>query len=232
MRLYFLFALLMLACHTRQDRTAVEHNTEENPLEEARDVEEMSEPAPEIHYADSDFVNLALLSADFVFNLKYASDDNFLGERVYSCGECFLRYEVASALVEANSKFLEKGYRIKLYDCYRPLRVQRKMWAMVPDARYVANPYTSVGSYHNRGSAVDITLVDESGHELDMGTAFDFFGEESHYAYPGVSDAVRFNRDLLREVMESVGFKGIRTEWWHFSRNSFPVSDRNFCPEP
>ena len=101
----------------------------------------------------------------------------------------------------------------------------------MPDPRYVANPYSSTGSYHNRGGAVDITLVDIQGNELDMGTPFDHFGKESHFDNKNLPEKVIANRILLREGMEMAGFNGIRTEWWHFSTGYYPVTDEQLCPE-
>jgi len=178
---------------------------------------------------DSTFVNLNTSTKDFVFDLKYATADNFLKQPVYTCSNCYLRLEVARKLVQANKYFMSQGYRIKLFDCYRPLSVQKKMWNIMPDARYVANPNSSTGSYHNRGSAVDVTLVDSLGNELDMGTPFDFFGEQSHFDFKDLPVKVLGNRILLREGMEMVGFNGIRTEWWHFSAGKYKVSDVDMC---
>ena len=127
------------------------------------------------------FVNLHNYSKDFRYDMKYATADNFLKEKVYPCAECFLRVKTVKALLAANKIFLAKGYRIKLYDCYRPLSIQKKMWKIVPNANFVANP--KKGSIHNKGGAVDITLVDSLGIELNMGTKFDFFGEEASHNY-------------------------------------------------
>src|SRR6478609_3861234 len=114
---------------------------------------------------DTTFVNLKDYSQDFVYDMKYATDDNFLKSRVYDCAECYLRYKTVKALVLANQRFMKKGLKIKLFDCYRPLDIQKKMWAIVPNPKYVANP--AKGSIHNRGGAVDITLVDLNGKELE-----------------------------------------------------------------
>lgn len=162
-----------------------------------------------------DFVRLADLDSTFAFDMKYATTDNFLHTRAYECAECMVRYEVAQALVRANAYFKEKGYRIQFYDCYRPLDVQKAMWEIMPDARYVADP--AKGSIHNRGGAVDITLVDEAGKALDMGTAFDYFGEAAHHAYQNLSAEVLANRRLLKTGMERFGFNAITTEWWHYN---------------
>jgi D-alanyl-D-alanine dipeptidase len=163
---------------------------------------------------DTSFVNIQTLSSDFVLDLKYATTDNFLHQIVYDCPECFLRIRTAKALVKANQELIKKGFRIKLYDCYRPLDVQKKMWKILPGTNYVANP--KKGSKHNRGAAVDLTLVDLFGNELDMGTKFDFFGPEAHHTYTKHSKEVLQNRKLLKETLAKYNFKSIYNEWWHY----------------
>ena len=162
----------------------------------------------------SDFVRLKDLSSDFVYELKYATPDNFLKQAVYDCGECYLRKSTAEALVKANEAFKQLGYRIKLFDCYRPLSVQKKMWKILPGTHYVANP--AKGSKHNRGAAVDLTLVDAQGKELNMGTPFDFFGKEAHHTYTEHTKEVLENRKLLKETLNKYNFKSIYSEWWHY----------------
>jgi len=162
----------------------------------------------------SDFVRLKDLSPDFVYELKYATPDNFLKQAVYDCGECYLRKSTAEALVKANEAFKQLGYRIKLFDCYRPLSVQKKMWKILPGTHYVANP--AKGSKHNRGAAVDLTLVDAQDKELNMGTPFDFFGKEAHHTYTEHSKEVLENRKLLKETLDKFNFKSIYSEWWHY----------------
>jgi len=162
----------------------------------------------------SDFVRLKDLSPDFVYELKYATPDNFLKQAVYDCGECYLRKSTAEALVKANEAFKQLGYRIKLFDCYRPLSVQKKMWKILPGTHYVANP--AKGSKHNRGAAVDLTLVDAQGKELNMGTPFDFFGKEAHHTYTEHPKEVLENRKLLKETLDKFNFKSIYSEWWHY----------------
>ena len=163
---------------------------------------------------ESNFVRLKDLSSDFVYELKYATPDNFLKQAVYDCGECYLRKSTAEALVKANEAFKQLGYRIKLFDCYRPLSVQKKMWKILPGTHYVANP--AKGSKHNRGAAVDLTLVDAQGKELNMGTPFDFFGKEAHHTYTQHSKEVLENRKLLKETLNKFNFKSIYSEWWHY----------------
>ncbi len=175
---------------------------------------------------NDEFVDVEKLSGNFVLDMKYATADNFLKEKVYSCAKCYVRNEVAQALLNANKDFMRQGYRIKLFDCYRPHSVQKKMWKIVPDPGYVADP--KGGSVHNRGAAVDITLTDLKGNELDMGTAFDHFGKEASHSYTQLSEKVIANRKMLRSTMEKHGFKTIRTEWWHYNFSTgkkFKISD-------
>ncbi len=169
---------------------------------------------PTLWAQQSDFVLLKSLSPDFVFDMKYATPDNFLKQAVYDCGDCYLRKSTAEALVKANAEFLKLGYRIKLFDCYRPLAVQKKMWKILPGTHYVANP--AKGSKHNRGAAVDLTLVDKDGNELDMGTPFDFFGKEAHHTCTTLPKKVLENRKLLKDILNKYNFKSIYSEWWHY----------------
>jgi len=167
---------------------------------------------------DTTFVNLRDYSQEFAYDMKYATTDNFLKAKVYDCAECYLRLKTVSALIDANKKFLKKGYRIKIFDCYRPLDIQKKMWAIVSNPKYVANP--AKGSIHNRGGAVDITLVDPQGAELEMGTSFDFFGKEAAHNYKKLSSKVKRNRNLLKSVMIGSGFSPFDSEWWHYNLKS------------
>ncbi|WP_300567279.1 M15 family metallopeptidase [Flavobacterium sp.] len=165
--------------------------------------------------SDTTFVNLKDYSQDFILDMKYATNDNFLKTKVYDCASCYLRLKTVNSLIEANKKFQRKGYRIKIFDCYRPLSVQKKMWEIVSDATYVANP--ARGSIHNRGGAVDITLVDEDGKELDMGTTFDFFGPESAHDYENLSKEALKNRKFLKRIMQRYNFESFDSEWWHYN---------------
>ena len=163
---------------------------------------------------DSTFVNLKQYSSDFLYDMKYATEDNFLKAKVYDCAECYLRLKTVKALIAANADFEKLGYTIKIFDCYRPLSIQKRMWEIVSNPIYVANP--AKGSIHNRGGAVDIILVDADGNELDFGTGFDFFGKEATHSYNKLSKKIRNNRKLLRKIMEQNGFKALASEWWHY----------------
>ncbi len=175
---------------------------------------------------DTAFVRLADYSSGFSYDMRYATDNNFLEEAVYPCGECYTRVKTARALLAANRDFKGQGFRIRFFDCYRPNSVQFKMWELVPNPQYVANP--EKGSIHNRGGAVDITLETLEGKPLEMGTDFDFFGPRAHHDHTELPSKVLENRRLLKETMESNGFWSIRTEWWHYNlsaASSYPVAD-------
>lgn len=189
--LYLLFLLLMTAVVAGQDHSGLQESI-----------------------SDTTFVNLKAYSQDFVYDMKYATAENFLKAPVYDCAECYLRLKTVKALIEANKVFISNGYRIKIFDCYRPLDIQKKMWAIVSNPKYVADP--TKGSIHNRGGAVDLTLVDENGVALDMGTDFDFFGPEAAHGYKQLSSEVKRNRKLLKKVMEQSQFKAFDSEWWHY----------------
>ena len=179
--------------------------------------------------ADTTFVNLKDYSKDFVYDMKYATEDNFLKAKVYDCAECLLRYKTVKALIAANKDFIEKGYRIKLFDCYRPLSIQKKMWEIVPKPEYVADP--KKGSIHNRGGAVDITLVDSNGKELEMGTSFDYFGFEASHSFPTLPRKVKSNRKFLKKIMIENGFNPFDSEWWHYNLKTGlkdPVSNQKW----
>ncbi len=170
-----------------------------------------------ISYSQSDtaIVLLSSIDPEIVQDVKYATEDNFTGKILYPTAKVYLRKITAEKLSQA-SDYLEKnhGLRIKIFDGYRPHSVQIRMWEIFPNPNYVANP--AKGSKHGRGAAVDITLIDKNGNELDMGTPYDTFNEKAHFASENISATARKNRDLLRSVMKKFGFKGISTEWWHF----------------
>lgn len=168
--------------------------------------------------ADTTFVRLADYNNDFEYDLRYATENNFLKAKVYDCAECYTRVKTAKALIKANKDFIKQGYKIKFFDCYRPNSVQYKMWEIVPNPQYVANPVK--GSIHNKGGAVDITLITLEGDELDMGTDFDFFGKKAYHDNMDLPQEILHNRKVLKETMEKYGFWSVRTEWWHYNLSS------------
>ncbi len=172
-------------------------------------------PPPPPDYDTAQWTEVVRLDSSILIDMKYATTENFVEEQMYDCSRCFLRPEVARAVVRVHQSLHEQGLGLKMLDCFRPRPVQWQLWEKVPDPRYVADPRK--GSMHNRGAAVDLTLVDSLGNELEMGTPYDFFGPEAHPSYTNLPDSVLNNRKVLREAMMAEGFKPITTEWWHFS---------------
>lgn len=156
-----------------------------------------------------------------VYDLRYATQNNFTGEKLYRKGDkTFLRLPAAEALRDAANELAAQGYALKIWDAYRPYSVTKKMWTLIHDDRYVADP--AKGSGHNRGLAIDLTLM-KDGKETDMGTGFDDFTDSAHRDFKRLPDGVLKNRLLLQNAMENHGFKGLSTEWWHYA---FPNDGR------
>ena len=149
-----------------------------------------------------------------VIDLKYATTNNFTGKKIYNQSACVLQEGTMAKLKKANTEFKTLGYRIKIWDAYRPADVQKYFWTLVPDSRFIANP-NQAGSRHNRGAAVDITLVDNKGNELVMPTKFDTFTEKAYRNAP-MSKEAKDNLEILTRIMTKNGFNPIETEWWHY----------------
>lgn len=221
LRIFFIVLTMMLvACRKkptseREVKNSVEKAAEvlDTILDKKRTPEKKFKSV--VGLADSTFVRLADFSDGFAYDMRYATDNNFLKAQVYDCAECYTRVKTVNALLAANEEFRSKGVKIKFYDCYRPNSVQYKMWKIVPNPQYVANPVK--GSIHNKGGAVDITLVTLEGEELDMGTDFDFFGKRAYHDNFDLPQEILDNRKLLKETMEKHGFWSTRTEWWHYN---------------
>ncbi|RYG47492.1 peptidase M15 [bacterium] len=161
-----------------------------------------------------------------VYEIRYATADNFTGKRLYPVARCFLARAVAERLRKVHDDLLKRGYRMKIYDGYRPHGVTKRMWALIGDERYVADP--KKGSRHNRGAAIDLTLCDLRGRELPMPSAFDDFSERAHRDYTNASPEAIHHRRILEEAMAARGFSGLATEWWHFDARGwehYPIRD-------
>lgn len=169
-------------------------------------------------------VEIKKLAPTVVYDLRYATKENFTGKKLYKNGKAtFVRLAVVNALQKVVEDLKEKGLRLKIWDAYRPYSATKQMWELVHDERYVANP--AKGSGHNRGLAIDVTLIDlKTETELNMGTGFDNFTDTAHHTFKNLPDSVLKNRELLKTIMEKYGFRALETEWWHYS---FP-NDRNY----
>jgi len=166
-------------------------------------------------------VALKEVDKSIVVELIYATENNFTGQVLYNVELGLLQKETAEKLAEANAEFATQGYRLKVWDAYRPAKVQMIMWENSPGGVFVAHP--DIGSDHNRGAAVDVTLIDVNGKELVMPTGFDDFTEKASRYYPYMTEEARHNMEYLTEIMVNNGFTPIRSEWWHF--NDSNVSD-------
>jgi len=178
-------------------------------------------------------VEIRTLSPHVRLDIRYATESNFTKHVVYPVARCYLVRPVAEALAAVQTELEKDGLGLQVFDCYRPTSVQRRFWALVPDARYVANPQK--GSRHNRGAAVDLTLVDAHGQPLPMPSEFDDFSERAHRDFTGASPAALANRARLEQVMTRHGFVGMPTEWWHFDAatwKSYPLLDVDFSALP
>ena len=196
---------------------------------------------------DGGFVPLAEAVPDAILEIRYYSTYNFVGDRVdgYERPVAYLTKEAAAALRAASDDCVARGYRLTVYDAYRPQRAVSHFmrWAKdVGDVRMKPYFYPNLDksvlfdqgyiaekSGHSRGSTVDLTLFDmKTEKEVDMGGTFDWFGEESHPDYKGVTEAQLANRMLLREIMLAHGFKPLAEEWWHFTLGDEPYPDTYF----
>jgi zinc D-Ala-D-Ala dipeptidase len=170
-------------------------------------------------------VELKSVAPKIVYDLRYATVNNFMHRRMYSKNtrHTFMRSAPAGALAAVQQELNDQGLTLKIFDAYRPYAVTVRFWELVKDERYVANP--AKGSGHNRGLAVDLTIINLStGHELDMGTGFDNFTDTAHHAFTQLPQNVLQNRKLLKEIMLKHGFSLFETEWWHY----YWPNDRNY----
>lgn len=176
-----------------------------------------------------DFVKVRDYIPDIVVELKYATSSNFTGKVVYDFTEVYLRYSTVLKLMDVQAELREQGLKLKIWDGFRPLEAQQTLWYAKPDPNYVSNPWSGTNS-HSRGNTVDVTLVDADGKELEMPTGFDDFTSFADRDYSDCTDAAAKNAQLLQEVMESHGFTGLQSEWWHFTENTEYEIERIFDP--
>lgn len=160
-----------------------------------------------------DLVDVVAAIPDAVIDIRYATNDNFTGRALYPRARCVLRRGVVARLVVAANILRKQDRRLLLWDCYRPLSIQRTLWKLVPDPRYVADPKT--GSNHNRGAAIDLAIVDNTGAAVALPTKFDEFSAAAHRARALAGGTGR-EAQRLADAMVAAGFVGLATEWWHF----------------
>jgi len=169
-----------------------------------------------------------------LLDIAYATERNFTGRPIYRRGGCHLQADAAGRLERAVELAGRIGLRLKIFDAFRPVEAQWKMWAHTPDADFVADPRH--GSSHNRGIAIDLTLAGGDGRDLDMGTGFDAFTPLSHHGAAGVPETAQRNRLLLLGLMSAAGFGYYDKEWWHYQldgdRSRYPLLSDSVLADP
>jgi len=230
--LAFYFLILMaMSCDSPTIHADVHHDTARVATDEqSAETIVILKSATEKYLDSLGLVNVYSLDSSLRIDIRYSTADNFIGKDLYGdFAACYLQKDVAEKLIIAHRLLHNRFpyYRFVIYDGARPVSIQQMMWDSVdlPPAerqKYLSNP----GNYslHNFGAAVDLSIEDEDGRELDMGTPYDYFGTEAHprneqtLFSEGKLTAVQImNRELLRGVMRDAGFSGIETEWWHFN---------------
>jgi len=153
-------------------------------------------------------------SHNILLDLRYATKNNITGARIYHDDRCFIHKDASVLLKKSVTLAGRQGLRVKVFDAYRPRSVQEALWAQYPNPDYIMPP--DKGSHHTRGVAIDLTLVDATGQELDMGTGFDDLSPRAHHGAPEVSPEVAANRYVLLGIMMTAGWDFFQNEWWHY----------------
>ncbi len=166
--------------------------------------------------SSTDVVDIQKYIPGIEVDLKYSTADNVYGSAIYEIKRAYLRRGTADKLKAVQEELNGRGLSLKVWDAYRPPAAQFKLWEIMPDRRFVVNPYEGF-SYHSRGVAVDVTLTDKQGRELPMPSGFDEFSARADRDYSDVSFVQMDNAKLLEEIMLHNGFSSIYYEWWHFT---------------
>jgi len=193
----------------------------------------------------SDFAEIWTMIDDAAFDIRYYSSNNFTGNRIdgYKAPKAYMTKEALTALSKAAEDLRNRGYRLLIWDSYRPQKAVDNfvVWindpnddgdkTFYPDLKksdLVKGGYIATKSSHTRGSTVDLTLIKKDGSFVDMGGAFDLFSEISHPDYRKLSRTQKKNRIILKKTMQKAGFEGIDSEWWHFTLKNEPYKDTYF----
>ena len=191
---------------------------------------ETTEAVIQMEHKDEDLVKIRDYIPDVLVDLRYATADNFTGQAIYDFTEPYLRYGTVKKLMAVQEDLRQLELNMKIWDGFRPFSAQIKMWEVFPDDTYVADP-TIGASNHNRGCAIDLTLVDGDGKELEMPSAFDDFTVQANRDYSDCTEVAAQHAQLLEILMEKHGFKGYYGEWWHFNDTVKYGVDKEFQPE-
>ena len=180
------------------------------------DAPQTEAPLPEPEPADTDLVLLSRYLPEAVLDVRYATANNFTGQVIYEDANPRLRYGTVKKLRAVCQRLEAEGYRLVIWDAWRPAAAQWKLWNICPDPTYVSNPNKGYSS-HTRGGTVDISLIRADGTAVEMPTDFDDFTEAADLDFSDVSAEAAKNAQLLQDIMTACGFKPYRAEWWHFS---------------
>ena len=179
---------------------------------------------------EKELIDLEKFIPGIVLDIRYATTNNFTGEKIYNLAKAYARKPVAEALKRAQAELATQGLGIKIFDAYRPYSATVKFYEVYKDTTYVASPYR--GSRHNRGCAIDMTIINlKTGEELKMPTGYDSFKKEAWPSTPVKDPVIRKNRQLIIDTMQKQGFKVNSSEWWHFDfigYQKFEVMDIDF----
>lgn len=179
---------------------------------------------------DSEFVRVTDYAPRIRVDLKYAGKNNFTGKKIYEFEDAYLRYGTVKKLITAQEKLEKYGMGLEIWDAFRPVEAQFKLWEVCPNPLYVSDPNAGFSS-HARGNAVDVTLVDSDGTELLMPTGFDNFTKLADRDYSDIdNEFAKDNVKLLEKVMKESGFNAYAEEWWHFSDTDEYDVDESFVP--
>lgn len=182
-------------------------------------------PTPLPEPEDAELVRVRDFLPEVFVELKYASEDNFTGRRIYDFDEAWLRYGTVKKLRAVSEALAAEGYALLIWDAFRPVSAQFALWEAVPDPAFVADPNGGISS-HSRGGTVDVTLVSPDGSPVEMPTGFDDFSPLADRDYSDASGPAREHALILERAMEAAGFSGYFAEWWHYSDGSeWPYED-------
>lgn len=175
-------------------------------------------------------VRLLDLDPDFIIDMRYFRKDNFTGQQIYKSNQCYIDKDTAKRLIKAKDAFKKDGFRVKVWDAYRPVSAQRKFWEVFPDNDFVAYPpdltkEIQFKNSHMNGQSVDITLTDMEGNEIPMPSEFDDFTERARLDCKTTEKDRLANALYMQKIMIEAGFSPYEGEWWHFY-------DRNVTPAP
>ena len=211
-----------------EDRQEKESETGNDESEETE--ENNADDEPDMQVSDETFVNVKVYLPDIFVELKYATTDNFTGQKIYDFSDAYLRFGTVKKLMQVQEQLKQGGFSLKIWDAFRPVSAQYTLWNICPNATYVANPNQGYSS-HSRGNTIDITIVRDNGEEIPMPSGFDDFSARADRDYSDCGSDAANNAQNLERLMVENGFRPYAGEWWHYTdEEDYPVEEA-FCPE-